>query len=249
MATTTTDIGNRALLALGLQKTVSSLTQDSAEAKALNLIFAAVESWCFGLTNWNFARNTAVLTSLKGPTPTTPGSWTTAYPSPPWLMEYGLPSNFIRAIYLTNFDAKPGTDPGYLGEPKRFAVAFDTISTVQQKVILTNELTAVLVYTALVSDPTAWPWYFERLCVTALAHATCMALAKDMNLYQFLEGQLETQISIAVQANTIEGLIIQDTTPEWIQALGINYPYRRIEGPASPVLPGRQPTRRQQGDQ
>ena len=33
--------------------------------------------------------------------------------------------------------------------------------------------------------------------------------------------------------NTIEGLMVPDSTPEWIQALGVNYPYRRIDGTVS----------------
>lgn len=232
---TTTDISNRVLVMLGLQKIISSLSQDSAEAQALNVVFAPIQSWCFGIANWNFARNTTGLTSVKGPTPSNPTAWSSTYPSPPWLYEYPVPADFIRAIYITN--SAPAQTAGYLGEPQRFAVSNDTISAVEQTVILTNQVNAVLIYTANIADPTAWPWYFERLVVIALAHGVCLSLTRSPQLFSELSEMLEQQINIATQMNMIEGLLIDDNTPEWIQALGINYPYRRYDGRAGISLP------------
>lgn len=227
--TTLVDIANRSLVMIGLQKKISSLTQDSAEAQTINAIITPIENWCFGLANWNFARRSSTLSNLKGPPPSNPSTWSTTYPSPPWLYEFSLPTDFIRALYITNSD--PSTaNPGYLGEPKRFVIANDTISAVEQIVLLTNQSAPVLVYTAFITDPTIWPWYFERLAVIALAQGISMSLVPNLNLLEELTQTLEQQISIASQINMIEGLQIPDTTPEWIQALGINYPYRRVDG-------------------
>jgi hypothetical protein len=245
--TTTTDIGNRALQLLGTRTTMASLVEQSNEATQINLCFIPIQSWCSGLANWNFARNTAVLTSLKaaGSPP-----WTGLYPSPGWNYEYALPADFVRAIYLTNGTTNTGTASAvaFIGEPRRFALAVDTIASVQQEVLLTNEFPiAILIYTAFITNPTAWPWYFERLMVLALAKTVCLALTGDKKLLAELGQDLEQQISVAIQANTIEGLMIPDATPEWIQALGINYPFRRLDDRSPPAQP--QPAQRRGGSQ
>lgn len=234
MTTSITDVANMALVTIGKQKQISALTQDSAEAKVINTIITLVQSWCFGLTNWNFARNTAVLSLTKGPPGASPPSWSSTYPSPPWLYEYLLPTDFIRALYVTNSGA--AATAGYLGEPQRFALGVDTISATQQEVLFTNQPGSILIYTSFITNPTIWPWYFLQLAVLALAQAICMSLTGNLNLFQEISQALEQQIYIATQANVAEGLIIQDTTPEWIQALGINYPYRRLDGRAPPAL-------------
>ena len=228
MTVTSTDIANRALTMLGLQKRISSLSQDSAEAQAISSVYSPILAWCFGIANWNFARSTAVLTISKGPPTVSPGVWSSAQPAPPWLYEYTVPADFVRALYITNSDAAAPT-AGWLGEPKRFVVGNDTIAAVPQPVLLTNEPSAVLIYTANVSAPTNWPWYFERLAVIAVAHGVCLALTHELQLFEALNEMLEQQISIASQINQLEGLVIVDSTPEWNQALGINYPYRRID--------------------
>jgi hypothetical protein len=230
MTVTTADIGNRALQLIGTRTTVSAaelIAGNTNEALQINIALTPIENWCYGLANWNFARKTVALTKVLGPPPANPASWISGtYPSPPWLYEYTLPADFIRAIYLTNIDA--ASTQGFLGEPKRFQLGTDTIASVQQEVLLTNEVSALLIYTSSITDPTLWPWYFERLMVMALAQALCMPLAQDRRLFEELSISLEQQISISTQVNAAEGLLINDITPEWIQALGINYPYYRM---------------------
>src|ERR1700733_7110522 len=116
--TTTTDIGNRALQLVGTRTTMASLAEQSNEASQINLVFTAIQNWCSGLANWNFARNTALLNVFKvavGPT------WSNAYPSPGWNYQYQLPTDFIRAIYLTNSDVNTNTTTSspatFIGEP------------------------------------------------------------------------------------------------------------------------------------
>lgn len=246
MTTSIVNIANMALIMVGKQKVISGLAQDSAEAQAINTVINLVESWCFGLTNWNFARNTAILTSAKGPPGASPGTWSSTQPTPPWLYEYPLPSDFVRAIYVTNSNAAPTV--GYLGEPQRFALGVDTISSTQQEILLTNQANAILIYTSFVTNPTVWPWYFMQLVVIALAQAISLALTGSLQLFQELSQALEQQIYIASQANMAEGLLLTDTTPEWIQALGINYPYRRLDDRQQQQIQA-QPTRRDKASQ
>lgn len=206
--------------------TTGELTGSSSnEAIQANIAYDPIIAWCFGLANWNFARSAAVLALQK----TASGfpTWVAATdPAPPWKYQFGVPTGFIRAQYLTNFGVNDD-NTAWLGEPKRFVVATDIITAVQQQVILTNELNSVLVYTKSLTDPSLWPWYFERLVVHSIAAATCFVLTGDEKKTTELSESSKIAFMIAEQSNREEGLSFGDTTPEWIQALGIEYPYRR----------------------
>lgn len=237
MAVTSTDIVNRALQLVGTRTTVASLVEVSNEATQANICYAAVRDWCLGVTNWNFARRSAALAVNKQTAvpPTVP--WATATSvSPPWKYSYTLPADCLQVQYITNSDINADSTL-FLGEPKRFVVAADTVAAVLQRVLLTNEPNIVCIYTAQITDPTQWPWMFERLVVSALAWTLCMALDGDKDQIKALDTTMERFLSVAIQANTAEGLSFGDTTPEWIQALGINYPYRRSDGKATSQAP------------
>lgn len=225
--TTTTDITNRALQLIGTRTTVTSLVENSNEAIQANLVFTALRDWCLGVGNWNFARKTAKLTLLKTAVPVAP--WDAAEISPPWKYEYSVPADLLKVQYITNSDINAAGD-AYLGELKRFVVADDTIATVETKVILTNEASAVAVYTAAISDPALWPWMFERFMVSALAWTLAPALTQDKEIVAALDSTMSRFLAMGLRANVEEGLSFGDTTPEWIQALGINYPFRREDG-------------------
>ena len=229
--TTTTDIGNRALAMLGSRTNMASLAENSNEAIQVNLVYSIVTDWAFAATNWNFARKVAVLPVSKSVV-LPPGTWTSASPQPPWFSESVLPTDFIRAIYVTNMAAQGST--GYAGEPQRFVLGTDFIAAVQQQVVLTNATNALLVYTSRVSDPTLWPAMFERFAVAALANAIVFQLTGDKSLATLMRENMMTFFQIAEQQNVAEELLYTDVTPEWIQAIGIKYPIRRY-GPRGPV--------------
>lgn len=226
MAVTSTDIANRALQLIGTRTNIASLAESSNEAIQANISYLPVRDWCLGAVNWNFARRTvkqAVAKSLALPPP---APWSTASPSPPWLYEYALPADVLKIQYVTNSTAN-AANTAYRGEPQRFVVAIDILGGVEQRVLLTNEASAVIIYTGIVVDPTEWPWMFERFMVSSLALTLSMALTGDKELTKYLDDVAMRYFSIALEANNTEGLSFNDTTPEWIQALGINYPLRR----------------------
>lgn len=233
MAVTSVDIVNRALQLVGTRTTIASLGESSNEAIQASLCYVPVRDWCLGLANWNFARRTAALILAKTAT-TPPPAWTTAQPSPPWKYEYQIPADALMMRYVTNSD---GSATSYLGEPKRFVVGIDIITAVEQRVLLTNELGAIGIYTAQITDPTEWPWLFERFVVGTLAWTLCPALTGDKELLKELSGTASHFLEVAIQSNLAEGLSFGDTTPEWIQALGINYPFRRNDGKTDRASP------------
>lgn len=231
------DICNRALLSIGVQQIISALDQDSIEARACNTIYTYIRDWCLGVTNWNFARRSAALSANNqtASPPVTPWADTTSV-SPPWKYAYTLPSDCLQVQYITNSDVN-AADTAFLGEPKRFVVAAGTVAGTLQRVLLTNEIHIVCIYTARIADPTQWPWLFERLVVSAVAWNLSMGLSNDLKLTEYLDGIMHRYFEAAIQANLAEGLSFGDTTPEWVQALGINYPYRRYDGKATTQVP------------
>jgi hypothetical protein len=184
------------------------------------------------MANWNFARRQFALASpIKTVAPTAP--WTTSSPPPPWLYEYSLPTDFIKAIYVGN-SAVNQAGTAFAGEPQRFVLVSDGVTPVE--CLLTNQgpTGGTLVYTARIADPTQWPPYFERFAVTSLARALVMALSGHFQLQMLLEQHVQDTFTAAEYANRTESLILGDPTPEWIQALGIPYPYRRYDAMTSP---------------
>jgi len=226
--TTDVDIANRALQLVGTRTTIASLSDNTNEAIQCNLCYTAIRDWCHSIENWNFARKTVALASAKS-VALPIGTWTTASPAPPWLNEYTVPGDFIRAIYVTNMNHNNNPATSYDGEPQRFAVATDTIAALQQEVILTNQGNAILTYTSRVSDPTLWPLFFERVVVSAVARTICLALTQSMQLFKILEENAIMMITQGVLLNRAEGLAFEDTTPEWVNARGIVFPERQMK--------------------
>lgn len=234
-------IANRALQLVGTRTTLTALPDATTnEGIQIGVAYDPTLAWCFGLANWNFARKTAALTLTKSVAAGPPQPWTSASPSPPWKREFLLPADFVQARYVTNSDINSTTN--YVGEPKRMQIATDTITAVVQQVLLTDAQQVVLVYTASLTDPTGWPWYFERLMVHALAATISYVLTGDKELSKRLDDQVMRQFLVAEEANRKEGLMFEDTTVEWIQAIGINYPFRRDDG--KPKAPPQQAPQR-----
>lgn len=114
--TTVVDICNRALLVLGSQRTISSLSQDSVEAKACNQIYPNVRDDLLRMAPWNCAFNTTNLTyitSIPGTPENTSSAtnlWQKGQPAPPWAYEYQYPVDCLRPCWIT-----PQTATGFAG--------------------------------------------------------------------------------------------------------------------------------------
>jgi hypothetical protein len=228
--TTSTDITNRALQLLGTRTTIASLAETSNEAIQANLVYTALVNWCLVQANWNFARKSVVLAQ----TSTFTGSpWTTAQPTPQWIYQYNAPADYLRALYLFGTTLVNPGNTAFTGEPQRFAVSEAGNATV----ILSNQVSAGLIYTYTAGE-NQWSSAFERFVVHALAYTLCFALGEKDQLSGFYERMMHMFVS-AEQINREEGLIIGDTSPEWIQAAGIPYPERRYDR-RSMIQPRRQ---------
>ncbi len=145
--TTTTDIVNRALQAIGTRTTVTAselANSSSNEAIQANLLLNADRDVLLRMAPWDCAGNFTNLTYISS-VPGTPENqgpqsalWAKGQPAPPWAYEYQYPIDCLRAIYIiptfqTGFasgvpitTAVTGGAPAFwMGPPVKFKVGID----------------------------------------------------------------------------------------------------------------------------
>ena len=236
------DIANRALQAMGTRSTISSLGDGSAEADAVNLIYAATRDELFRAAHWNFTRKTATLTLLKSApgTPENAGTqsatqWNPSFPAPPWLFEYGYPSDCLKLRFIVpqistslgiagaplTSAAQSGIVPYWNGPPVRFIAASDQDSNGNTiNVILTNQDQAIAVYTARIADPDLWDPQFQAALVAALAAKLTVPLSGDKTLQKLNLDLLQGTLAAARVSDGNEGITVDTSLPDWMRVRG-----------------------------
>ncbi len=251
--TSTTDIANRALSAIGTRSQIASLTENSNEARNCNLLFDSLRDELLRLAPWNCAtnfNNLALICAAPG-TPENPtvgaSSWQKGIPPPPWSYEYAYPSDCLRPLWIvpqftTGFasgvpitTAITGGAPQFWnGPPVRFKVGIDQINLntglpatlgADQKVIWTNQEQAILCYIKRVIDPDVWDSQFEQAMVSALAARLVFALTGDKGLANLKITEANGFVQIARSVDGNEGLTVNNVTPDWIRIRGIDGPF------------------------
>lgn len=115
--TTTVDIANRSLQAIGSRTTLTQAqltNQSNNEAKQIQLSFANTRDSLLRMAPWDCAIKTSNLnyiTSVPGtPENTSPATplWTPGQPAPPWAYEYQYPVDCLRACWVI-----PATQTGF----------------------------------------------------------------------------------------------------------------------------------------
>lgn len=106
-----------------------------------------------------------------------------------------------------------------IGSGATFNLTFATVQT-PQRVILTNQEYANLVYCRQVTNPNIWDPLFQDAMANALGADICMALTGDKSLANMCIARANNSISEARKADGNEGLTINDVTPDWIQVRG-----------------------------
>lgn len=102
-----------------------------------------------------------------------------------------------------------------------------------QRVILTNQEFATLVYCTQVTDPNVWDPLFQDAFFNSLGANICMGLTGDKALANRCIAQANQSIMEARKADGNEGLTINDVTPDWIRARGISWTDGLYSGPYS----------------
>lgn len=105
------------------------------------------------------------------------------------------------------------------------------IGPIDQRVILTNQEFATLVYVRQVTDPNIWDPIFQDAMVNSLGADICIALTGDKTLANMCIARANHSIEEARKADGNEGLTINDVTPDWIRARGVWWTDNLQSGP------------------
>lgn len=93
-----------------------------------------------------------------------------------------------------------------------------------QRIILTNQEFATMVYVQDVTDPNIQDDMFQEAWVRALGAGLVNALTGDKKLANQMVQELNRMIEIARTPDGNEGLTVNDVTPDWIRIRGIDFP-------------------------
>lgn len=167
MGTTQVAVVNGALEQIAAQSFITSITDGSPAAIAAAVVYAPTVQLILRELDPDFARLTAPLVLSAAPTPV-----------PPWAFEYLYPTDCVRLRQVR----PPGSGTGSLSDPNdpvpiRANVAFDLISATATKVILTNQVNALAVYTSTQATEAMWDSVFADAVIRRLANPLAMALS------------------------------------------------------------------------
>lgn len=101
-----------------------------------------------------------------------------------------------------------------------------------QRVILTNQEYATLMYVKQVADPNVWDVLFQSALYNIVGATVCLALTGDKKLANMCIAQANAAIAEARKVDGNEGLTINDVTPEWLRVRGFPGSYG-FSGPFS----------------
>jgi hypothetical protein len=99
-------------------------------------------------------------------------------------------------------------------------------SAAPQRVILTNQEFATLVYVQTITDPNLFDDLFQDAFAKVLGAELALALTGDKKLANMAVQLANIHIEAARNVDGNEGLTINDQTPDWIRIRGVNFPYQ-----------------------
>lgn len=224
---------NQALLQIGVQSQVSSLTEVSAAANAAGTLFTPKFEALARSAPWNCLRAQISLSLIAAATgtPENPDGTTLPLPPVPWLYQYSLPSNCLQIRFLVPslsapnsgvpiFSANTGA-PVWL--PNQGQIPYVVATSLDSgnnpiNVVLTNQSQAIAVYTANIPNPQIWDSLFEQAMVATLAAWFVPALSLHLPLMQASVTIAEKLIEQARARDGNEGTTSMDHIPDFIRA-------------------------------
>lgn len=153
---TVVSICNMALARIGVSSFISNLNEASNEARVLNLFYEPMRDFALRDNPWNFATARVVLADAGTP-PTN------------WGYKYTYPSDCLKARYIV--------PPGIRRPRNDQRIEFEVANSAGQRVILSNQPEAELVYTVRATDPTLFDPMFESALAYLLASEAAMPLS------------------------------------------------------------------------
>jgi|LNFM01.1.fsa_nt_gb hypothetical protein len=186
---TDTDIANMALSRLGTRATIADLTENSTEARQINLWYATVRDEIQSLIDWNFNRVSLALAASGTP----PARWASSY---------AYPSDCLRMRRL-DF----GGASWVCGSP---ATGFEIASNGSATFLYCNEDQVSAVYAQRVTDPARFTPGFVLAFVDCLAASVAHAITQKAELAERLARRAQERIERAMADSANEGLVPGD---------------------------------------
>lgn len=186
-------VANSALEQIASQSTITALNDGSTLAAQINVVYAPTVQLMLRELDPDFARYTAALVLSAAVTPVSP-----------WGYEYLYPADCVRLRQVA--PPSGGYDP-LDPQPIRANVGFDIIATVNTRVILTNQINAIAVYTSSTVTEAQWDSAFTDTVVRRLANPLAMALSGRPD---FAREILEESAKMAATAYAVdEGMVVR----------------------------------------
>lgn len=236
------DIVNRALAQIRGKRLTNLLGPDN-ETYWANLFYDETRKALLRAAHWDFSRYTNYLVLQKAApgtpenTTSTSSTWVEAtMPAPPWLYQYAYPSDGLQ-VWMIVPQLPSGNGQGVVGTPapylqgmlyaRNMAVPFKAArgtNTASEacRIILTNQPDAIAVYSQDVEDPDLWDDSFTAAMTNALAARLALPVANNKQLWKVLAEQAMSTIHEARARDGNEGTTVDNHTPEWLAARGVN---------------------------
>lgn len=178
MAISETIIGNLALSHLGSAARIASLTEDSTEARHINLQYAICRDSLLCEFDWSFATKTEALALLA------------EEPNDLWLYAYAKPADCLRALRIVP------TTTSQTPYPYRL-MQYGT-----QAAVYTNVEDAHLEYVQAITDPTLFSKKFVETFALKLAVAVALPITTDKWIRDRVFDEYRRSLA---QARTMDG--------------------------------------------
>ena len=154
------DLAKEALAQIGTRSKIVSLTDGSAEAQYINLLYAPIRDFLLTEGDYDWSMRTANLVVAGGPNPP---------PSPPWNYGYVYPVDALRIRQLFPSNYSP-SDP----RPTQWTIGYD--AGLGARVIYTLDSMLRAHYTSNFMGEEVWDAIFRQSFVRMLASALAFAL-------------------------------------------------------------------------
>lgn len=187
------NICNMALGQLGSYR-IESLLEATPQAQACSLYYEISRDAALRDYPWNFATDRVSLSQLTET-------------NSEWDYVYAYPADCISALYIVN---------PYTADLIDFEIA--TVGALGARVILSDQESAELVYTALVTDPNRFDPLFIEALMYSLALKLCQPLKADRALKQDLANLYVATIENARGKDAREGHLPPHTKSDFVDA-------------------------------
>lgn len=193
MPSSQVDICNSALILLGAAP-ITTITDQSNQAKALNAIWDSTRDSELRKHRWKFAINRAALPALAS----VPASG-------PYTQQFQLPADNLRVLEIG--DSYPGSD---LSDYRSGPTTDDY--SLEGNMVLSNLSAPLSIrYMRQVVDTTQWDAAFCNSMAGQLAYSSCFRITQSVSQQKACQDFYKSAIMDAVRANALE-------TPPTVQA-------------------------------